>query len=809
MQKENSNIKSTNIVSEMQESYLDYAMSVIVSRALPDIRDGLKPVHRRILYAMKEMGLTHNAKLRKSATVVGEVMGKYHPHGNDPIYETLVRMAQDFSFRYPLVIGQGNFGSIDGDSPAAMRYTEAKMSAISEMLINDIEKNTVDFVPNYDGTRKEPTLLPAAFPHLLVNGSLGIAVGMATTIPPHNLTEVINGTIHLIENPKATSQDLTQYIQGPDFPTGGIIYNTKDISEAYKTGRGGVVTRGEADIIEKKGGYQIVITSLPYQVNKAELVNKMATLVQEKKLDCIRDIRDESDRQGLRIAIDLKTDSYPQKTLNYLYKHTDLEKTIHFNVLELVDGIQPKTLSLKDILEEFIKARINVVERRTRFDLDVAKKRVHILEGLSKALTYIEQIIQLIKSSKDREDAHTNLKKRYAFTDEQATAILDMRLQTLAGLERKKIETELKEKRALVKELEALLKSPQKIRTLIKKELAELREKFGDERKTKIINTAAKTISLEDTIPEEEHIMILTTSGYLKRVRPQAYRTQKRGGKGVTGANDTEDMILEFVSASTHDDLLFFSTKGKVYQTKMYEIPESSRTAKGKSAVNFLALSAGEAITSVLVLPKKHKGAGAALVMATKKGIIKKVRSELFSDVRRSGIIAVSLKKNDSLRWARLVELKDTIMLFPKNGLAIRFPEPGLRFMSRTAKGVKGIQLKGEDIVVDCEIVPSDKQECAVFVISENGFGKKTPVKEFKIQHRGGTGVKAINITQKTGKLVNASIVTGDEEFIAMSEKGKTIRSVIKEIPRLTRTTQGVRVMKLETGDHIASMTLL
>lgn len=798
-----------DIVSEMQQSYLDYAMSVIVSRALPDVRDGLKPVHRRILYAMRELGLTHHAKPRKSATVVGEVLGKYHPHGDAPVYEAMVRMAQTFSFRYPLVIGQGNFGSIDGDAPAAMRYTEAKMSPMASQLLTDIEKNTVDFMPNYDGTKKEPTLLPAAFPHLLVNGSLGIAVGMATNIPPHNLTEVINGTMHLIDNPKADVDDLMQFITGPDFPTGGLIFNQRDVREAYTTGRGGIVTRGEAEIVEnKKGGHQIVITSIPYQVNKSEMISKMADLVHEKKLDGIRDIRDESDRDGLRVVIDLKGDAYPQKVLNYLYKHTDLERTFHCNILALVDGIQPKTLSLRDILDEFIKSRVVVVERRTKFDLDVAKKRVHILEGLSKALNNIEAVIKVIKSSKDRAAAREGLMKKFKLSEIQANAILEMRLHTLAGLERKQIEDELKEKRALVADLEALLKSPKKIRDLIKTELTDLKERHGDERRTKLVKSAAKSISLEDTIPEEEHIMVLTTNGYLKRVRPQAFRAQRRGGKGVIGAQE-EDIVLKFVSASTHDDLLFFSSRGKVYQTKMYEIPESSRTAKGKAIQNFLSLAPGESITSVLALPKAQKGKVASLVMTTERGIMKKTSAAQFQDVRKSGIIAISLDKNDSLKWAGIVESDDELMLVTKRGNAIHFKESELREMGRSARGVRGILLKQNDVVIGAEVIQKGNKDAEMFLISENGFGKRTKVKEFKVQRRGGSGIRAMGVNAKTGLLVTSTMVTGEEEFIAISEKGKTIRTTLKEIRLLSRSAQGVRIMKLESGDHIVSMTTL
>ncbi len=798
-----------DIVSEMQQSYLDYAMSVIVSRALPDVRDGLKPVHRRILYAMRELGLTHHAKPRKSATVVGEVLGKYHPHGDAPVYEAMVRMAQTFSFRYPLVIGQGNFGSIDGDAPAAMRYTEAKMSPIAAQLLTDIEKNTVDFMPNYDGTKREPTLLPAAFPHLLVNGSLGIAVGMATNIPPHNLTEIINGTMHLIDNPKADVDDLIQFITGPDFPTGGLIFNQKDIREAYTTGRGGIVTRGEAEIVEnKKGGHQIVITSIPYQVNKSEMISKMANLVHEKKLDGIRDIRDESDRDGLRVVIDLKGDAYPQKVLNYLYKHTDLERTFHCNILALIDGIQPKTLSLRDILDEFVKSRVVVVERRTKYDLDVARRRVHILEGLSKALNNIEAVIKVIKSSKDRAAAREGLIKKFKLSEIQANAILEMRLHTLAGLERKQIEDELKEKRALAAELESLLKSPKKIRDLIKTELTDLKERYGDERRTTLVKSAAASISLEDTIPEEEHIMILTTNGYLKRVRPQVFRAQRRGGKGVIGAQE-EDIVLRFVSASTHDDLLFFSSRGKVYQTKMYEIPESSRTAKGKAIQNFLSLAPGESITSVLALPKAQKGKVASLVMTTERGIMKKTSAAQFQDVRKSGIIAISLDKNDALKWAGIVEVGDELMLVSRRGNAIHFKESELREMGRSARGVRGMLLKQSDVLIGAEVITKGNKEAEMFLISENGFGKRTKVKEFKVQRRGGSGIRAMGVNAKTGILVTSTMVTGEEEFIAISGKGKTIRTTLKEMRLLSRSAQGVRIMKLESGDHIVSMTTL
>lgn len=803
-------IGPANIVSEMQESYLDYAMSVIVSRALPDVRDGLKPVHRRILYAMKDLGLVSKAKPRKSALVVGEVLGKYHPHGDASVYDAMVRMAQDFSFRHPLVIGQGNFGSVDGDSPAAMRYTEAKMAPITDALLTDIEKDTVDFIPNYDNTRKEPALLPAAYPNLLINGTLGIAVGMATNIPPHNLGEVIDGTLHVLDNPDATSKDLLQFVKGPDFPTGGIAYNTSDIAQAYLTGRGGVVTRGEAEIVEtKKGGFQILLTSLPYQVNKAELIGKIANFVGEKKLEGIKDIRDESNREGLRVVIDLRGDAYPQKVLNFLYKHTDIEKTIHFNMLALVDGIQPKTLALHEILSEFIKSRVIVIERRTRFDIDLLQKRLHILEGLSKALNNIDEVIKTIKASADRDIARVSLIKKFKLSEIQANAILEMRLQTLAGLERKKIDDELKEKKKLIGELEALLKSKAKIRNVIKEDLNNVKTLYSNERRTKIMKTAAGTISVEDMIPDEEQMLLLTEGGYLKRVKQQAYRAQRRGGKGVISGAPKEDEVQNFVYANTHDDLLFFSSRGKVYQTKMYEIPESSRTAKGKAIINFLTLAPGESITAILPIPKAPKDDDSSLVMVTRQGIIKKVQAKHFTGVRKSGIIAIALDKGDELRYTHIVRKDDTLMLFSTNGQSIRFAEKDMRVMGRSARGVRGMTLKKDDVIVGAQVLPKKADDLDIFVIAANGYGKRTSVKEFKIQKRGGSGIRAMNITSKTGNLVNVAVVSGEEEFIAISQKGKTIRTSTKEISCFGRSTQGVRIMKLDAGDSIVSMSAI
>jgi len=806
-------VSPREIVSEMQESYLDYAMSVIVARALPDVRDGLKPVHRRVLYAMHEMGLTHSAKTKKSANVVGEVMGKYHPHGDIAIYDTLVRMAQDFSLRYPLVEGQGNFGSIDGDSAAAMRYTEARMSAIAAEMLKDIEKETVDFTQNYDGTRQEPVVLPASLPQLLLNGSMGIAVGMATNIPPHNLIEVVDATLHLMNHPKATVEDLTEFVKGPDFPTGGIIFNKKEILQAYATGRGGVVNRGEAEIGERKNGeWQVIVTSIPYLVNKSELIVKMADLVHEKKLEGIRDIRDESDKEGLRIAIDLKRDSYPQKVLNNLYKHTDLERTYHFNMIALVEGgLQPKTLSLKSILEEFIKHRRVIVERRARFDLSRAQDREHILLGLKKALDHIDAIIKTIKSSSDKEDAHKNLVKKFDFSDKQTTAILEMKLSTLAGLERQKIEDELKEKQKLIKELKALLADPNKVDEVIKNELSEIKKKYGDERKTRLVAGAAKIISAEDLVPEEETILILTQGGYVKRIKPDEYKVQKRGGKGVIGVTTKEeDVAYEFIAGNTHDDLLFFTNLGKVYQTKMYEIQEGTRQSKGKAIANFLSLSADEKVTSVLPVPKTKKGQACYVILSTQKGVTKKVDSKDFEDVRHSGIRAINLQKGDTLRFARVVMPGEEVALSSKLGQAIRFKEKDIRPMGRTAQGIRGMRLKKNDEIVGMDILPQGAKKLEILSVSQLGYGKKTNITQYRLQKRGGSGVKTCKVTSKTGALVSVQVVKDDQtEIIAISKKGQVIRAPLTQIPSLSRATQGVRVMKLNAGDAVASVTLL
>ena len=797
----------------MQESYLDYAMSVIVARALPDVRDGLKPVHRRILFAMHEMGLAHSAKTKKSATVVGEVLGKYHPHGDTAVYDSLVRMAQDFSLRYPLVEGQGNFGSIDGDSAAAMRYTEARMAVITTEMLKDIEKETVDFIPNYDGSKFEPVVLPAAIPQLLLNGGVGIAVGMATNIPPHNLTEVADATLHLMAHPKATVEDLTEFVKGPDFPTGGIIFNKKEILQAYATGRGGVINRGEAEISEKKNGeWQIVISSIPYLVNKSELIVKMADLVHEKKLEGIRDIRDESDKEGLRISIDLKRDSYPQKVLNNLYKHTDLERAFHFNMIALVDGgRQPQTLSLKSILEEFIRHRRIIIERRGRFDLARAQEREHILLGLKKALDHIDAIIKTIKSSASKEEAHKNLIKKFDLSDKQASAILEMRLSALAGLERQKIEDELKEKQKLIKELKVLLADAKKIDEVVKAELGEAKKKYGDARKTKVISGAAKIISAEDLVPEEETILILTQGGYVKRIKPDEYRLQRRGGKGVIGVTTKEeDVAYEFISGNTHDDLLFFTNLGKVYQTKMYEIPEGARQSKGKAIANFLSLSADEKVTSVLPVPKTKKGQASYVILSTQKGVTKKVDSKDFEDVRHSGIRAINLQKGDTLRFARVVMPGEEAVLSSKLGQAVRFKEKDIRPMGRTAQGIRGMRLKKNDEIVGMDILPQGAKKLEILSVSQLGYGKKTNITQYRLQKRGGSGTKTSKVTSKTGPLVSVQVVKDDQqEIIAISKKGQVIRAPLSQIPSLSRATQGVRIMKLNSGDAVASVTLL
>ncbi len=804
------NVISQNISKEMRSSYLDYAMSVITSRALPDVRDGLKPVHRRILFAMNEMHLTASAKTRKSATVVGEVLGSYHPHGDSSVYDAMVKLAQDFSTRYPLVIGQGNFGSIDGDGAAAYRYTEAKMSKISAELLRDIEKETVDFRPNYDATKKEPVVLPAVVPNLLLNGTLGIAVGMATNIPPHNLREVLDATVHLIENSDATNDDLANFVKGPDFPTGGIIFNEKDIRHAYAHGRGGVLTRGEAEIVETKSGmFQIIIISIPFRVIKSTLIEQIANLVREKKIDGIKGLRDES-AKDIRIAIDIKTGAHPQNILNYLYKHTQLEETFHFNVVALVDGI-PQTLSLKSILVEFIVHRQIVVKRRTEFDLRKAEAREHILLGLKKALDHIDEIIKLIKKSKDVDDARAQLMKVFKFSELQANAILEMRLQKLAGLERKKIEDELNAIQALIKDLKDLLASPKKILQVIKNELEEIREKYGDERRTKVVRHGAKNFSMEDLVPDEDSVVVLTQGGYVKRTHPDEYKPQKRGGVGVVDLNTKEeDFVTHLLRASAHSDILFFTDKGKAYQIKMYELPEGKRATRGKAIINFLAMAPDEKITSVLPMPKELKGKDLSLIMVTEHGVSKKVEARAFNDVRRNGLIAIKLNDSDKLISVSFLAKGDDLIVVTKKGQSIRFEESGVREMGRNAAGVIGIRLDKNDKVIAADIIPKGLKNASLLVMSANGYGKKTDLDEYKTQGRGGSGIKTAQVTAKIGDLISAKVVTEEiEEAVAMSKKSQVIRVEIKAVPSLGRQTQGVRIMKLKEGDEIASFVCL
>ncbi len=807
-------IKQRFLEQEMQESYLDYAMSVIVARALPDVRDGLKPVHRRILYAMHSMGLRSGGKTTKSAKVVGEVLGKYHPHSDIAVYDTMVNLAQTFSMRYPLVIGQGNFGSMDGDNAAAMRYTEAKMSPFAEAILEDIEKDTVDFRPNYDATEKEPVVLPGKLPNLLLNGTLGIAVGMATDIPPHNLTEVADAIVAVIDNSEVTIDELTDIVKGPDFPTGGIIYDRKSIKEAYTTGKGGIVARGKTEIEEmNNGAMRILITEIPYRVNKATMLEKIALLVQEKKMEGIKDVRDESDKDGVRVVIELKKGALANKILNQLFKFTQLQDTFHMNTLALVDGLEPHVLNLKTILEKYIEHRQVVVRRRTAYELRKAEERAHILEGLKTALDNIDAVIKTIRASKDRAEAHVALMKKFKLTDIQTNAILDMRLQTLAGLERKKIEDELAEKLKLIAELKGILQSEKKILGIIKAEVIEMKDKFGDERRTQIVAQGIGDFSAEDLIPEDNVIISTTKSGYIKRQSPDTYRQQSRGGKGVIGqALKEEDVVDSVLSASTHDDILFFTNKGRLLVTKAYELPESSRTSKGQALVNFLQLAPEEFATAVLAVSKRSDGQ--FLVMATRNGTIKKVSRDEFSKVRKSGIIAINLKGDDELRWVKTSTGKDEIMLSTEDGQAIRFNETDVRAMGRLASGVTGIRLRKGDHVISMDIVNKEMegQGREVLVITEHGLGKKTPIKDYKVQKRSGSGIKTVKISEKTGKIVSMCILDASDEekdLLLISKQGQTIRTPLKTISTLGRATQGVRVMKLSGDDTVASVAVV
>lgn len=794
------------ISKEMQESYLDYAMSVIVMRALPDVRDGLKPVHRRILFAMQRLGLRSGARYRKSAAVVGEVLAKYHPHGDSSVYDAMVRMAQEFSMRYPLVRGQGNFGSLDGDNAAAMRYTEAKMEKITDELVADLEKDTVDFRDNYDGTIQEPTVFPSRIPNLLLNGTTGIAVGMATNIPPHNLGEIIDGALHLSQNPEATIDDLMQFIKGPDFPTGGIIYDTSAIRQAYLTGRGSIINRAKTEIIEEKGKSKIIVSEIPYMVNKANFVMRVADLVRDKSIVGITDIRDESNREGIRIVIELRKDSFPNKILNQLFKNTQLQESFGCNFIALVDGIQPRLLDLKTILEEFLKHRTVVIRRRTEYELAVAKARAHILEGLKTALDHIDQIIAIIRGSDTKELAKINLMSEFKFSDLQADAILAMRLSTLAGLERKKIEDELQEKMDFIRECEAILASPERIRAISETELQEIREKYTDPRRTQIVSTGIGKMAAIDTIPNEEVIVTLTQTNYIKRFSASSYTAQARGGKGIKGATaKAEDEMKIVLYTKNHNRLLYFTSIGRVFELPVYEIPESSRTAKGQAIVNFLQLQENEIVTAIL---DASEYSGTHLFFCTKNGVVKKTELNAFANIRRSGLIAVGLRDNDSLMWVRMCSENTEVMIVTKNGMSVRFPEADVRSMGRSAAGVRGIRLKRDDAVVEMDVVRTP-EESSLLVVMENGLGKMTTVTDFRLQSRGGSGVKCANVTPRTGKVIGAIVIEKDfnGDLILVAKSGQTIRMAVKEIPQRGRATQGVILMRLTGDDAVSSVS--
>lgn len=788
--------------AEIQKSYLDYAMSVIVSRALPDVRDGMKPVARRILYSMWRQNLRSTARHRKSANVVGDVMARYHPHGDLSIYDALARLVQDFSLRYPLIDGQGNWGNIDGDSPAAMRYTEARLKKISDEMLADIAKDTVDFVDNYDGSKKEPTLLPSAIPQFLVNGTIGIAVGMATNVPPHNIKEVCLAAMHLIEHPEATVQDLMKFVHGPDFPTGGAIYNKKDILQAYATGKGGIVTRAIADIEEAKNGtFKIIVNEIPYLVNKSQLITKIADNVKADRIQGIRDLRDESDKDGIRIVIELKRDAYPKKVLNQLFDTTDLQKTFHVNMLALVDnGKQPKVLTLKDAILEHIGHRKEVITRRTKFDLDRALERAHILEGLKKALDHIDEVISTIRASKTRETAHENLRKKFKFSDAQATAILEMRLSALAGLERKKVEEELREKRALIKELEGILKDPKKVAALVTADYEYIVKQYGDERRTRVVAGPVGEFSQEDLVADDPTIITITRGGYIKRIATSTYQVQHRGGKGVKGMTTKEEDIVDlFLATTTHKQLLFFTNQGRVFSTNAYEIPATARAAKGQAIQNFLELGSNEKVTAVQDVPDAEEK-GEYLVMTTRSGVIKKTSREEFLNIRRTGLKAITLNDGDTLEWVGVSSGSDRIIVATKNGQAILFSEKDIRPMGRTAAGVRAMKLKGSDEVVAMYVISAGQDDQEVMVITKEGFGKRTALSQYRIQKRAGSGIRTAQVTSKTGAIVSAVVLLAHEvkgtDILIISEKGQVIRISAESVSKQGRSTQGVRVMR-------------
>jgi len=801
---ENEKIFPRLIEDEMKESYLDYSMSVIVARALPDVRDGLKPVHRRVLFGMRELAMSYNRPYKKSARIVGEVLGKYHPHGDSAVYDTIVRMVQDFSMRYPLVDGQGNFGSVDGDSPAAMRYTEVRMDQISDELLTDIDKGTVNFTRNFDDTLDEPTVLPAKIPNLLVNGSTGIAVGMATNIPPHNLGEIVQAVKAVIDNPDADILDLMEFVQGPDFPTAGIIYGIEEIKRAYLTGRGKVIVRARSEIEEMKNGKsRIIVSEIPFQVNKLNLLNKIVELIKEKKVEGISDLRDESDRDGLRIVIEIKRDHDPDAILNLLYKHSQMQVTFGIILLALVNG-QPKVLNLKEIINHFISHRVDVIVRRTKFELDQAEKRAHILEGLRIAIDNIDDIIELIKKSADPNDAREKLINRFSLTEIQAKAILDMRLQRLTGLERDKIEQEYKELQILIGQLQALLDSKEKQFDIVKEELDNVVTKYDDERRTEIVQNYEE-ISFEDLITEEEMVITITHGGFIKRFSTQAYKTQHRGGRGVSGASiKEEDFIEHLFVASTHDYILFFTDRGKCHWLKVYHIPQTGKTSRGRAIINLLNIEQGEKIRAFVSV--RNFETGGYITMATQKGIIKKSDLSAFSRPRKGGIIAINIREEDKLINVQITSGENDILIVSKNGKSIRFSENDVRPMGRNSTGVKAIKLKGNDEVISMAIADTS---LSLLILSENGYGKRTKIGDFRLQHRGGSGIIAMKVTEKTGNLA-ASVEVGDtEDVMIITEKGIVIRQRVEQVSIIGRNTQGVRMIRLDENDKVSDMALV
>jgi DNA gyrase subunit A len=794
----NSRVQEINISQEMRSSFLDYAMSVIVSRALPDVRDGLKPVHRRILYAMHDLGMHSDKPFKKSARIVGEVIGKYHPHGDSAVYETMVRMAQDFNYRYMLVEGHGNFGSVDGDSAAAMRYTEARMSKISMELLRDINKDTIDYQDNYDGSEREPIVMPARFPNLLVNGSAGIAVGMATNIPPHQLGEIIDGTLALSKDPEMTIQELMEIIQGPDFPTGGLLLGRSGIRKAFETGKGSVTLRAKVVIETKPNGKEVIIVNeLPYQVNKARLIEKIAELVRDKKIDGITDLRDESDRDGMRIVIEVRRDANSNVLLNNLYKQTALQTSFGINMLALVDG-QPKVLNLKQCLQHYIEHQKVIIKRRTEFELRKAEARAHILEGLKIALDHLDQVIALIRRSQTTDIAREGLMTEFQLSEKQAQAILDMRLQRLTGLEREKIEEEYQSLVQLIAELKAILADVEKVLEIIREELTEIKERFNDVRRTEIITSGIEMIEDEDLIPRESIVITLTHKGYIKRLPVSTYRSQKRGGRGIQGMGTNEDDFVEhLITTCTHDTILFFSNKGKVYRSKGYEIPEFSRTAKGIPIINLLEVDKGEWINAII--PVEDFAEDWSLFFTTREGVSKRSPLTSFANIRNNGLIALNLREGDELISVRLTDGSKEIIIGTKKGMLIRFPETDVRSMGRTATGVKGINLDDDDEVIGMEVLEDNTD---ILIVTRKGYGKRTHATEYRIQGRGGKGIKTCNVTEKNGTLVSMRAVTGEEDIMLITTGGVLIRMAVSDISTMGRNTQGVRLIRIDESNN-------